>query len=276
MPGATLTIPAGRWHLVRAGETGIAIARAYRADFAVVARVNGLRAPYALEIGDLLLIPPPPPRATLRFTPVARAKIAAPAPAPAPATVEARAQAYNLDIDKLLRGEPQARRAAPRSSEPASELPPPSREAAPSRAGEGAGSAGRTAAEGATIHLDWPLTGHLLSTFGAKPGGRFNDGVNIAAAPGTPVHAAASGIVLYAGNGVPAFGNLVLVRHADGWLTAYAHCATLLVTKGDRVTGGQPIATAGATGEVDTPQLHFEVRRGRKPVDPLGILGPSP
>ncbi len=280
VPGAKLTIPAGRSHIVKPGETGIAIARAYHAEFARVARANGLRPPYALEVGDRLLIPMPLPRPSARFAVPPKVKAAEPAAlplSPPPATVEARAQAYNLDIDKLLRGEPQARARPVRHRPPplAAPSPTPVGEERPSSpSGGGVRTAEGVAAEpiASAIHLDWPLTGRLLSTFGAKPGGRFNDGINIAASEGTPVHAAADGTVIYAGSGVAAFGNLVLIRHAGGWLTAYAHCAALLVAKGDTVRRGQPIARAGATGEVDAPQLHFEVRRGRTPVDPLRLL----
>ncbi len=281
-PGQRLIVPAGRWHVVHAGETGIAIARAYGAAWPRVVRANGLTPPYALEIGDRLLIPAPPPRPSARFTVPPRAKAAEPAATPSiptPATVEARAQAYNLDIDTLLRGEPQMRRVRPvRPRPPPSASPPPppeGEEGSSSPAGGGARRAEGVGTEpiAAAIHLEWPLTGRILSAFGAKPGGRFNDGINIAAIAGAPVRAAADGTVAYAGNGVAAFGGLILLRHPGGWLTAYAHCEALLVAKGDTVRAGQPIAKAGATGEVDEPQLHFEVRRGRTPVDPLRLLG---
>ena len=271
-PGARLTIPAGRWHIVKRGETLSAIARAYRAVLAPVARVNALKPPYALEIGDRVLIPAAPPR------PAARPP--APPKAP-PATVEGRAQAFNLDIDTLLRGEPQARptrRTGPSTPPPLRGPPPRSGEdrSSPERGG---GPPAPRGVEGSAlpeatpaIRLDWPLAGRILSAFGPKVGGRFNDGINIAAIAGASVRAAADGTVAYAGTGVAAFGGLVLIRHEGGWLTAYAHCEALLVARGDTVRRGQPIARAGATGEVDQPQLHFEVRRGRTPVDPLRSL----
>ncbi|MEX2647559.1 MAG: peptidoglycan DD-metalloendopeptidase family protein, partial [Alphaproteobacteria bacterium] len=118
----------------------------------------------------------------------------------------------------------------------------------------------------------WPVKGEILSTFGPKPGGLNNDGINIAAPSGTPVLAAENGVVVYAGNEIPGFGNLLLIRHADGWATAYAHNARLLVGRDDRVARGQPIAEAGATGSVTTPQVHFEVRKGNDPVDPMKYL----
>jgi murein DD-endopeptidase MepM/ murein hydrolase activator NlpD len=128
---------------------------------------------------------------------------------------------------------------------------------------------------GATTSDDrfqWPLQGKIISRFGAKNGGQHNDGINIAAKEGAKVFAADGGTVAYAGNELKGFGNLLLIRHADGWITAYAHNEKLLVKKGDKVTRGQPIALVGATGNVDSPQLHFEIRRGSDPVDPLQHL----
>lgn len=120
--------------------------------------------------------------------------------------------------------------------------------------------------------FQWPLQGKIISRFGAKNGGQHNDGINIAAKVGAKVYAADSGTVAYAGNELKGFGNLLLIRHSDGWITAYAHNEKLLVKKGDKVTRGQPIALVGATGNVDSPQLHFEIRRGSDPVDPLQHL----
>jgi murein DD-endopeptidase MepM/ murein hydrolase activator NlpD len=118
----------------------------------------------------------------------------------------------------------------------------------------------------------WPVTGTVISTFGAKGGGLYNDGINIAAAAGTPVRAAEDGVVAYAGNELRGFGNMLLIRHPDGWMTTYAHAEELLVTKGERVSKGQVIARVGTTGGVSRPQLHFEMRKGKKPVDPLSHL----
>lgn len=118
----------------------------------------------------------------------------------------------------------------------------------------------------------WPVRGTILSAFGAKPGGLHNDGINIAAKAGSPVRAADNGVVAYSGNELRGFGNLLLVKHAGGWMTAYAHNAKLLVARGTRVTRGQVIANAGATGSVTRPQLHFEIRKGKAAVDPSRYL----
>ncbi len=118
----------------------------------------------------------------------------------------------------------------------------------------------------------WPVRGKVVDGFGAKPGGRRNDGINIAAPAGTPVRAVENGVVVYAGSAVPAFGRMLIIRHAGGYLSTYAHNEALLVTVGDRVRRGQIVARVGATGEVRRAQLHFQLRRGREPVDPRKYL----
>jgi murein DD-endopeptidase MepM/ murein hydrolase activator NlpD len=121
----------------------------------------------------------------------------------------------------------------------------------------------------------WPVSGKIVSPFGPKEGGLHNDGINVAAPLGTPVRAAENGVVVYAGNELRGFGNLLLVRHADGWVSAYAHCDALLVKRGDQVKRGQVIARVGQTGSVGAPQLHFELRKSGQAVDPLNELGPQ-
>ena len=121
----------------------------------------------------------------------------------------------------------------------------------------------------------WPVNGKVISPFGTKEGGLHNDGINIAAPLGTPVRAAENGVVVYAGNELRGFGNLLLIRHADGWVSAYAHCDAFLVKRGDQVKRGQVVARVGQTGAVSAPQLHFELRKGAQAVDPMGELGPQ-
>jgi murein DD-endopeptidase MepM/ murein hydrolase activator NlpD len=121
----------------------------------------------------------------------------------------------------------------------------------------------------------WPVSGKIVSPFGPKEGGLHNDGINVAAPLGTPVRAAENGVVVYAGNELRGFGNLLLVRHADGWVSAYAHCDALLVKRGASVKRGQVIARVGQTGSVGAPQLHFELRKSGQAVDPLSELGPQ-
>lgn len=118
----------------------------------------------------------------------------------------------------------------------------------------------------------WPVRGQLVAGFGKQADGARNDGINLAVPAGTPVRAAETGTVIYAGNELEGYGNLVLVQHNDDWVSAYAHNEALTVRRGDTVTRGQTIASAGATGSVDAPQLHFELRKSSRPVDPLPHL----
>ncbi|HVO02455.1 MAG TPA: peptidoglycan DD-metalloendopeptidase family protein [Candidatus Cybelea sp.] len=119
----------------------------------------------------------------------------------------------------------------------------------------------------------WPVQGKVIGTFGQTKDGLKNDGINIAAPAGAPVVAAADGVVAYAGNELRGFGNMILIRHDGGFVTAYAHNDSLLVKKGDQVKRGETIARVGSTGAVFGPQLHFEIRKGTQPVDPMTYLG---
>ncbi len=118
----------------------------------------------------------------------------------------------------------------------------------------------------------WPAEGRIISRFGPKADGLHNDGINIAVPEGTPVRAAQTGVVAYAGNELRGYGNLLLVRHSNGWMTAYAHNGELLVQRGATVTKGQTIALAGRTGSVQTAQVHFEIRRGSQALDPIKAM----
>jgi murein DD-endopeptidase MepM/ murein hydrolase activator NlpD len=118
----------------------------------------------------------------------------------------------------------------------------------------------------------WPVRGRIIASFGSSPAGQRNDGINLAVPEGTSVKAAEAGTVIYAGNELEGYGNLILVRHADGWVSAYAHNKDLAVKRGDTVARGQIIAHAGMTGSVSAPQVHFELRQGSKPVNPLDFL----
>jgi murein DD-endopeptidase MepM/ murein hydrolase activator NlpD len=120
--------------------------------------------------------------------------------------------------------------------------------------------------------MRWPVKGKIISEYGAKPNGLKNEGINIAVPEGTGVRAAESGVVAYAGNELKGYGNLVLIRHEGGWVTAYAHAKELFVKRGDIVKRGDVIAKAGQTGSVSSPQLHFEVRKGATAMDPLKFL----
>ena len=125
---------------------------------------------------------------------------------------------------------------------------------------------------GATTSFRWPVKGRVIQGFGPKSSGGQNDGINVAVPEGTPIKAAEDGVVAYAGSELKGYGNLVLVRHSNGFVTAYAHASELNVKKGETIKRGQVIGKAGATGNVASPQLHFEVRKGATPVDPTQYL----
>jgi murein DD-endopeptidase MepM/ murein hydrolase activator NlpD len=146
---------------------------------------------------------------------------------------------------------------------PAAEQPEPDSTGKATKSAEAAGS---------LPSFRWPVQGRVITGFGPKPNGQQNDGINLAVPEGTPVKAAEDGVVAYAGNELKGYGNLVLVRHPNGYVTAYAHASELLVKRNDQVKRGQVIARAGQTGNVSSPQLHFEIRKGAAPVDPTQFL----
>ncbi|MBP7064253.1 MAG: peptidoglycan DD-metalloendopeptidase family protein [Ferrovibrio sp.] len=221
-------------------------------------------------------LPPPGTSGPVPAPAVAPAPAAMPAPPPAkPAPLPevsipaSPAQAAQIEPQPAMQPEPQVA-AAPPVPVPAPTPTPVAAPAAPPAIAkpqvdeEPPPRSGRTFA--------WPVRGRILSTFGPKPDGLHNDGINIAARNGAPVIAAENGVVVYAGSELRGFGNLLLVRHADGWITAYAHLDRVLVQKGQQVKRGQAIATVGSSGAVDQPQLHFEIRRGTQAVDPAKFL----
>jgi murein DD-endopeptidase MepM/ murein hydrolase activator NlpD len=244
VPNALVT-PQGRFHIVRSGDTGIAIARAYGVKWSELIALNNLQEPFLLRVGQRLRLSPPAPV-------VAQAP---PKPQQTPAqSLEERARAFDISIDDVMTGgQPAANGAArPAGAEKPTALP---------------------AVTGDAPRFRWPVPGRVLSGFGPKPGGRFNDGVNLKANAGEPVRAAGDGVVAYAGDAIAGFGNLILVKHAGGWVSAYGHNEALLVSRGTRVKAGEVIARAGQTGAVSEPQLHFELRQGRTPLDPAKLIG---
>ena len=130
----------------------------------------------------------------------------------------------------------------------------------------------KPAPTGPKLDFAWPMKGTLLSEFGEKPEGLKNDGINIAGKVGAPIRSAYEGTVVYADNKLKGFGHLVIIKHAHGWSTAYAHASKLFVQKGQKVKKGQTIALCGEEGNVKSPQLHFEVRHSGHPINPLLYL----
>ncbi len=120
--------------------------------------------------------------------------------------------------------------------------------------------------------FSWPVRGKILSGYGAKSNGLFNDGINISAKSGTVVKASENGVVAYAGNEVKGMGNLIIIQHDAGWMTVYAHMDAMTVRRGTKVSVGQKIGVVGKTGKVDSPQLHFEIRKGTKAYNPTEYL----
>jgi len=235
-------------HTVRRGESVARIAKRYRVTRRDLIRLNGLKRPYRLKIGQTLRLP--------------RGKTAA----------KARSAAKRRP--SLERARPAIRRRNARSSKG---LEVRRKVAGAIRHGSGVGAKRQIVSIGKPPALSgrgfaWPLRGRIIGRFGTYPGGLRNDGVNIAARAGTVVRAAENGVVAYAGSGVEGFGELLLIKHAGGWMTAYAHNDRFLVRRGQRVRRGQPIATVGSTGAVIRPQLHFEIRNAKRPIDPLDKL----
>jgi murein DD-endopeptidase MepM/ murein hydrolase activator NlpD len=147
-----------------------------------------------------------------------------------------------------------------------------SKSAAPTKAEAAPPATKESDATNSAGAFEWPVQGKVIARFGKDEDGEKNDGINIATDLGTPIHAAAEGTVTYAGNELKSYGNLVLIKHDNGYVTAYAHAERITVSRGDRVGQGDVIGYAGQTGDVSSPQVHFEIRQGVKPVDPRPLL----
>ncbi len=241
--GQELALPGGIAHRVGKGESGIAIARAYGVSWAEVVQLNSIQYPYVLVEGQNLLLPAPKPVDAGSLDP----------------TPEQYAAQFSLNIDDIVTGgEP----AAVDIARPSSSSPSVSLASAIARPTSFAGG------------FEWPVGGSLLSRFGSKGGGKVNDGIDVAAPIGSKVTAAGSGVVVYSGNEINVYGGLVLIDHGSGLISAYGHLGTLNVQRGDRVKQGQLLGSVGTTGYAKQPQLHFEIRKDRKPLDPLTKLPP--
>jgi murein DD-endopeptidase MepM/ murein hydrolase activator NlpD len=231
-------------HFVNHGETLAGVARQNHISVAELARANNLNPASPLKLGARLTVPGKSVAAAAPAAPVATVPQAvATMPAPAPTKV---ATAGPIQSARLAQANPS-----------------PEKEEEPAKPAE---------TTSALPTFRWPARGKLITSYGAKTNGKSNDGINIAVPEGTPVKAAEDGVVAYAGNELKGYGNLVLVRHANGYVTAYAHASELLVKRGDTIKRGQVIAKSGQSGEVGSPQLHFEIRKGSSPVDPLQFL----
>jgi murein DD-endopeptidase MepM/ murein hydrolase activator NlpD len=245
-PVATVTAPPSV-HFVNRGDTLLSIARHNHVPVAVLARANGLDTQAKLKIGTKLTVPG------------ARTAAAAPLAQPAAVATAQPAAALAPPATRMAAGTPQQSVRMAQATTKIEETPA----EAPIKPAE---------ATGALPTFRWPVRGKVITSYGAKTNGKSNDGINLAVPEGTPIKAAEDGVVAYSGNELKGYGNLVLVRHANGYVTAYAHASELLVKRGDTIKRGQIIAKSGQSGEVGSPQLHFEIRKGSTPVDPLQFL----
>ena len=231
---------AGNAHVVKSGDTLMSVARRNGVTVAALAHANHIQPTATLSVGDRLTIP-----AGGHSVAVAQA-------APAPQVAQPRAvlpertkvaSAAPVQSVQVAKEEPRTTETAVKSVEPSGAMP----------------------------SFRWPVRGRVIAGFGNKNGTQ-NDGINLAVPEGTPIKAADDGVVAYAGNELKGYGNLVLIRHSNGYVSAYAHASELMVKRGETIKRGQVIAHAGQTGNVTSPQLHFEIRKGSAPVDPTQYL----
>lgn len=238
---ATRPAAGGQSYTVANGDTLMKLSRKYNVSLSQLAKANGLTTTSMLKPGTRISIP------THAAAPAAPAVAVAKPAAPAPQQVASAAPVQKANLAQ---------------SAPASDPAPVAEAAAPAKAD----------ATSSLPSFRWPVRGRVIAGYGAKTNGKQNDGINVAVPEGTPIKAADDGVVAYAGNELKGYGNLVLVRHASGYVSAYAHASELSVKRGDTVKRGQVVGKTGQTGDVTSPQLHFEIRKGSAPVDPLQFL----
>lgn len=219
---------------VASGDTLAAIARQQGVSISAIKSANNLNSD-TIRIGQVLKMPAGAPHSPAAADPAVTASVRSEKP-------EAGPRPYV---------KPQ--------SQPATEQTAAKDDAAPAQTGIG--------------EFRWPVRGRVISAFGDKTAAGRNDGIDISVPEGTAVKAAENGVVVYAGDELAGFGNLVLVRHSDGWVSAYGYNQKIDVQRGDEVRRGQTIARSGRTGDADMPKLHFELRKGSTPVDPIKQLG---
>lgn len=273
-------------HIVLDGDTLYSVSQRYKIPLQDIAVANGMYAPFALNVGDRITLPPPreyavKPGDTLysvsRVFGVTTSQVAQQNNMSAP---------YSLRVGQKLRVSDVASRAMARAASPqtvqtaspkASDMtthktaqsstsyviPSSKPKATPVKTRITAQTPKRSSSK-----FLRPVYGPVISNYGPKKDGLHNDGVNIQAPKGAPVRAAENGVVVYAGNELKGSGNLVLVRHEDRWMTAYAHMDNILVKRGQVIKRGETVGTVGSTGSVSSPQLHFEVRRGTRAINP--------
>jgi murein DD-endopeptidase MepM/ murein hydrolase activator NlpD len=244
--GQTL-LPAAPVHTVASGDTLSRIAHKYRVKVKDLAVANGMVPETPLKVGQKIAVPikavAAPPKGQQA------AGVAPPAAAKPP--VGAQAKAPSAPAGKITVAEQGSKVQVVQPADP---------------------PADEIAAANGVPAFRWPARGRVIANFGAKVNGAASDGIDLAVPEGTPVRASDDGVVAYSGSELKGYGNLVLVRHANGFVTAYAHASELLVKRNDQVRKGQVIAKSGQTGTASSPQLHFEIRKNSAPVDPIQFL----
>jgi murein DD-endopeptidase MepM/ murein hydrolase activator NlpD len=252
-------------HVVAPGESLIGLSRRYGTTLETLARANGISPYTRVNVGDRIKVPGG------RQPAVHAARNVAPQPqrvataAPMPQATRPQAAAPQFLRPQITQPRTVSVDRSPEPTQSVRVVSPEMPKAVPSPE-----KADTTVA---MPSFRWPVQGRVIASFGSRPNGTQNDGINIAVPEGTQIKAADDGVVAYAGNELKGYGNLVLIRHANGYVSAYANASELLVKRGDTIRRGQIIAHSGQTGNVTSPQLHFEIRKGSTPVDPTKFLG---
>lgn len=248
-------------HIIQPGETLMKLSRQYNKPLVEIARANNIPPSTLVKVGDRIVIPGVRGQvAAAKPSQVAQSKPAAVAPVMA----QAQPKPAAAPAPQKVASAPVATASPPTAVNvvtPAAQAPEPPKV--------------KQEVTAATPSFRWPVNGRVIQAFGPKPSGQQNDGINISVPEGTAIKAAEDGVVAYAGNELKTYGNLVLIRHANGYVTAYAHASEIAVKRDDVVKRGQVIAKAGQTGTVNAPQVHFEIRKGSTPVDPAPFLAKS-
>lgn len=261
--GERIKIPAPASYTVRRADTLYKVSRMFETTTTELARLNNIQAPFKLVAGQNLRLPPRHAQTAPKITVATLNNVQSPilkAPVKSSGIEREELKPVPSDVSPnahVAREEKVVSLPQSRMSESNPEL---------------ASSKILTQIPNGPVNFIKPVAGQIISGYGPKEDGLHNDGINIKAAAGDAVRAAEQGIVVYQGSQIEGYGNMVLIRHANGYLTAYAHMAKALVHKGDKVKRGQTIGTVGSSGNVKSPQLHFEIRKGRDAVDPRSLL----
>src|SRR3954453_9778569 len=259
--------PAGNGsHVVAPGTPTYSLGRRYPPTPMAIAKANNVGLDHHLKVGDRIAIPGQAGAPRLAM-PAQQAAPAQPTPrvAAKPQTPAPQSPTIPQPAPKMAQAKPAQPQVAQKEPAPTANIVAPAADPLPEPAQTGTTG-------GSNTSFRWPVKGKVIQGFGPKQGGGQNDGINVAVPEGTPIKAAEDGVVAYAGSELKGYGNLVLVRHSNGFVTAYAHASELRVKKGYTIKRGQVIGKAGQTGNVASPQLHFEVRKGATPVDPSQYL----